>query len=1453
MKVANTGTFFDEAGIKAIVQGNNSPKKGGYIGNKGTGFRSVLNWANRINIFSGEFAVEFSKNIASDLFESIRREPQIAKQLKVKSDLYIPMLSVPQNIIHNREKDKTTIEIEIDSEKLNDDYSVEKQLQDIDMRILLFLPNISAITIETDTYHIKYERIISNERGDKNFNHCNILIGKIEDGVRSEHEEYTLFRRILERCVVEDEKDVQLAIAVPLDGNVQINHIYSYFPLLDADSPFNCVLHATYSLGDHRNTITHNFNNKEITIYLLDLLIKVAKYFISQNKLEYAYRILLPKNHNYYTYWYSLTGFSAFQLEDYYIRCLANEPLFSTVNNKYISLKDNPKVIEGTFPVVFRGNSFANLLQSTEDKNQSNLVKLITSKLKINTTFTEDELCGAINSVSHNWSISDQVKTFIWWNNEKHDHKLLPQLLKNQLGEWLNFGSECYFLEGDFDSVSLPEWVKIPALDEEYQKQLVLKAKNDIPEINEILGDEENGRAVNVIRYICQHNIFCTIRFRYRDRSNIISAIDSSVKNYDQSVQFVKWLWQYYGLDNASKGSIENSGYSLNFPSKDKKVVRSDKLYFGDSYGNTLAKKIFHNDYYEFPEVTLFSVSSEDTEKFMNFIRRFGIRDYPQIVQKEIEKPIHVFCDKVRTDICKKEDNANVTVKSYYLPIIDNLPNILKEELSMIEVIKWLLNDAELYDYLDKPFCSPNTASVLYHCYRYKKDRTFNEEIENYILATFNNTPWVEIGEERYAPKQVLNGISNSNKKFANYLPILTTQIVEDISKKLEVSYKKTVSVFEKFEFAKNVTDLSSDEFYGLLLELQDSEDVRDMDLSRSIYRKIEDIDAKKEYDFSVNKCIFFNKGKLLVKYKGSIQYWKATESYLPSPKILNKKVFPIVDKGQRTNNSNFVRIFGCKEYNGDYKVLPNSEVLSPLNDEFQLYFAEFMKYVQPYAEKNDNVAKHVDKLRVSIVSSIDIVENDDKMMPIKDDYELVKKRTNEWYIVFNSSKYDINLISENIENIFENIANTPGFNSDKIGELFRSSSKSDREFLIKKEFGTLDVIDNQYDDAIKRNFLDTLRKFDPSLDIDEYDIDFNDLNSKSNTDKVITLFKRLNIDVSDFAKAGFVYHIDLCEYWRIEIGKIIRKEQRCFKNFLFCEALNNQDLQKKFLSTIHDFENSSVQINVLNSVNFDPVMEIVNKFGDWRSFNENTYADQAYKENYERMNPEDLFKDEISVNKDVQQMIYFGREQEFHSWLNAQKQADSGNLNIMTTPDDDPYSSFRGLIPNKEEIEYKSDDYTNEYTSNAKGGRGTAYSLQKEANKNAKKKRTGNIGELLVYNSLCNEYGESSVRPNSEAFVELGILKPGLSNSDGYDISYIDENGTEFYVEIKTSETNGSNRFYMSPRELEFAKTHSSNYRLYYVYVSADPKYKILPECFWDDCKFRMEEIVEKKFEFTF
>ena len=122
----------------------------------------------------------------------------------------------------------------------------------------------------------------------------------------------------------------------------------------------------------------------------------------------------------------------------------------------------------------------------------------------------------------------------------------------------------------------------------------------------------------------------------------------------------------------------------------------------------------------------------------------------------------------------------------------------------------------------------------------------------------------------------------------------------------------------------------------------------------------------------------------------------------------------------------------------------------------------------------------------------------------------------------------------------------------------------------------------------------------------------------------------------------------------------------------------------------------------------------------------------------------------------------------------------------------------------------------------------------------------SGNIGELLIYNLLRESVGEDNVRPRSEAFVELGIIKPGQAISGEYDISYIDENGTEYYVEVKTGD---GRSFIISPGELEFAMENADRYKLYLVYNvdSEEPDYRELPAKFWEDARFRRKEIVER------
>ena len=81
LEVGNTGTAFSAETIERLCLGRASEKSSKKIGNKGTGFRSLLNDAEWIELHSGNYAIRFSEEYAYELFNKYRNEPLIANQL----------------------------------------------------------------------------------------------------------------------------------------------------------------------------------------------------------------------------------------------------------------------------------------------------------------------------------------------------------------------------------------------------------------------------------------------------------------------------------------------------------------------------------------------------------------------------------------------------------------------------------------------------------------------------------------------------------------------------------------------------------------------------------------------------------------------------------------------------------------------------------------------------------------------------------------------------------------------------------------------------------------------------------------------------------------------------------------------------------------------------------------------------------------------------------------------------------------------------------------------------------------------------------------------------------------------------------------------------------------------------------------------------------------------------
>ncbi len=102
--MGNTGLPFDKRGVQSLQTANLSPKRqreAVVIGDKGLGFRSILNWTHSPLISSGELGVAFVPEYAAEIVGSLEQENdelarRVADERAMAGDLIVPRLAFPQ-------------------------------------------------------------------------------------------------------------------------------------------------------------------------------------------------------------------------------------------------------------------------------------------------------------------------------------------------------------------------------------------------------------------------------------------------------------------------------------------------------------------------------------------------------------------------------------------------------------------------------------------------------------------------------------------------------------------------------------------------------------------------------------------------------------------------------------------------------------------------------------------------------------------------------------------------------------------------------------------------------------------------------------------------------------------------------------------------------------------------------------------------------------------------------------------------------------------------------------------------------------------------------------------------------------------------------------------------------------------------------------------------------------
>ena len=331
---------------------NLSPKvTRNYIGNKGLGFRSIINWSKTISINSNNLDIVFSKSFVDSIFDELFDVHQ-QKEFEIKRNLAsntkpIPFLAIPSVKSKPQNRWTTIISIEYKETFLED---IKEQLGELQDEILLFLNHIDKLAIEFNGKTKIAERIKS----------ANLIY--INDEIWTIYEKNEVLPKDL--WDKENEKEFyELKIALKDDLYNENRLLFSHFPTkIDINFPF--IIHGTFELNSSRNTLNKSEKNKFILEKLVELIIETAK-FLSKKEVNYKPLELLDyKNKN-----NILDDLKFYSKID---EAIEEINVFPCIDNQYRSIDDVIYISDDFSIFIEKVNAvslFPNMLKPVNDAN----------------------------------------------------------------------------------------------------------------------------------------------------------------------------------------------------------------------------------------------------------------------------------------------------------------------------------------------------------------------------------------------------------------------------------------------------------------------------------------------------------------------------------------------------------------------------------------------------------------------------------------------------------------------------------------------------------------------------------------------------------------------------------------------------------------------------------------------------------------------------------------------------------------------------------------------------------------------------------------------------------------------------------------------------------------------------------------------------------------------------
>ncbi|MFZ3565102.1 sacsin N-terminal ATP-binding-like domain-containing protein [Tenacibaculum finnmarkense] len=1398
--ISNIGTPFSEKGYDSLFYASLSSKiSGKFIGNKGLGFRSIINWANEINIYSNgiclKYAPKFIEKAFTELYPSHKERLELLEERGlVENVIPLPLLSYPD--ISEKTLDNgytTTIEIFY---KEGFYQNIVEQVKSITEETLLFLNTIKHVKFEGFDNQKNIEvtqknklEIVTNKTTPTSIITINNKSWNIIEETNQLDEKY--------QNKESTKKDFyQLKIAFQNDFSDTVYKLYSYF-LTEEELYFPFLVHGTFELNQNRKRISNDINEEGISKngFILNrlalLIINTAKSFSNSEKSNWKPLLFLKHNK---------TNASLNVFFETLENKILSEKLFPCVDNSY-KKRDDVLYISDSFSKMIQNLSlesfFPNHIIPIDKKN----INLSIYQIK-NTITNITELVNRISKIK--LSIENRA-LFIYEIVKAFPAKQFDFLIdENEIPIKAN---EYIFTPrtGKKDLIK-PEKTTINFLN----KDLYVKLSN--------LFGFDSAKSVGRSRFVMQKlNNNCNIHEYEPNRLalKIISETNDKLKLAEiDSVSLIQEMNKCLYHNFKQTDDIYNFNKETSVPTinKNGEIAICKNLYLSADYPKgKLTEQIFENiydqsEYIASPSKLGLDVNDEDFDinKVEDFLIWILTNTYAKYVSYDlVSSGLNSYVQYVQNYNSSIVDYRGYTISYKEIVGFENILN----KISIEKLLLWINVDNELEQQL-----IDDQNNIIY------KARIVNHR----HYTTINNKP-------SYIKYQIL---SNSKFQFHNHLIDDKTEWLNDI----KINYDSPLFINHQIIKLK---------INNSLLLLNAKEDFNHLSISyvTSLFEKLNNYTIKKEgkgsqafykkvYNhFKQNGKELTKKVNLFAKSNGTIHLFKQEEIYFSDniklPENLTDK-YPIFNYPSRAGGSEAINIFKINDIKNLNTRLNHYVKNETLSDAFNKIFIDLKPFILSFRLENLKTEKSKEN-DVSKLKNIEIELSDKIECAIEtstfiiDDYEYYYKGNNRYLItVKNKNIKDILLEPKFADSFAEILASTFDTNNEK--DDFRYLIRNSEAYsihLIEQKFG-LSIIDEakvllgQANEKISfwKNIYDIKKWSTQNLENNDYskilevldnkslpNIGYSNINNTQNYKIIQSLFNKLNIDIITF-NTNAIDKIDLYDLNYKKIEQALEKKSSLIKASLW-KSLENSSIneQSKYLRLIGKYKNkdkfTSEKANQLKfqfDFNLDEIVKdyIEEKYPNLELV-EILNLDKKRVLNLKYFNSEEISL--IETNLKLMSLIFFESaiesikvELKEKSWTKSSEENEILESNSLE-------ENNQPIILNSDALESRQ-----VLVSKNKGGRGV---YMPSFDHDKKKKKKGNIAEKVVLDYFMNN-DYKDIDP-------VAIFDPFFH----YDIQYTNENGDVKYVEVKSFD---SGSFHLSKSEYDFGLRKKENYEIWLV-----------------------------------